>query len=112
MDDKKQWAWSRLGNDYANGPFLTREEAIADAVDSGELDVDVGHVEWIDPAEYIDVDLDTMIESTEERAHDQDGWSGDDALIEVAFRPQEQELTDSHRLPSPNEGEPVDPHHQ
>ena len=87
MDDKQQWAWSRLGNDYANGPFLTREEAIDDAMDSGEHEVHVGHVEWVDPAQFIDVDLDTMIESTEERAHDQDGWAGDDALIEVRTRP-------------------------
>jgi len=86
MNDKKQWAWSRHGNDYANGPFLTREEAIADAVDSGELDVEVGHIEWLDPAKYIDVDLDTMIDSIEERAHDQDGWTGDDALVEVRTR--------------------------
>jgi len=88
MSDQRQWAWCRPGSDYANGPFATREEAIADALDSGEHDhdVEVGHVEWLDPAAYIDVDLDTMIEATEERAHDQDGWDGDDELITVRVR--------------------------
>ena len=77
---RDQWAWS--GNHYADGPFDTRAEAIADAQRCGEDAVEVGHVEWLDPAAYVDVDLGAMIDATEERAHDQAGWDGDELIVD------------------------------
>lgn len=89
MNDKNQWAWSQPGDNYVYGPFDTRERALANALNSGESVVHLGRVEWLDIAAYVDVDLSTVIDTIEERAHDQGGWCAEGAgdMVKVRVRP-------------------------
>lgn len=84
--DDTLWTWSALGSDRAGGPFASAEEALADARDSDEVRVLLGHVEYLDPADYaFVVDADDLCERMAEAAHDTDGW--DDPEIDVRKRP-------------------------
>lgn len=86
MSGKIEWAWTSQGGDRALVPFSDRRDAWNDALLSGHNPVEIGQIERIDPADYVDVDLGTMIRSIEERARDQGGWPGDDELIRERAR--------------------------
>jgi hypothetical protein len=85
----KEWAWTDLYDEDANGPFATRELAIENAqneANDGGWDneeIIIGHAVWPDPGNYISVDIDTLLDDMDSSAGDDGCWSSDDTLFSL-----------------------------
>ena len=87
-----EWSWCYPGAEQVDGPFPTREAAIAAAVadhkeqcsEGTSITIELGHPRHADPASYVPHDMNRMLEAMDEQASDDAfGWC-DDEIFEVA----------------------------
>jgi len=87
--DKKEWAWTDLYEEDSRGPFETREIAVEDAQNAADeegwdsKEIILGHAVWPDPAKYIGVDVDALLDDMDSSAGDDGCWSNDDTLFSL-----------------------------
>lgn len=86
-----KYGWSRHHEECAHGPFDSPELAFADAAEvlreeSDEdrvVEIELGRCDFIQPASYVNADIDSVIDSMEDRVHDDVGFFYDDAVFSV-----------------------------
>jgi hypothetical protein len=90
---KVEWCWSSLGADRAHGPFPTREDCIAGARreligdeargPGAQVCISVGQVKYARPEDWVEVDLDALLETAETLAADNDFGFAEDCIFEI-----------------------------
>lgn len=93
-----RWGWMWEHADFAEGPFDSREEAIADARASMEAEqtidrVILGHVVCADPTAYLDDNLESHLERMDEAAREDTEFSEADGEIFEAREGAAEALT-------------------
>jgi len=85
--NKKEWAWRGDHSEQAHGPFASRDEAMADALQHyapiDRATIILGHVRWADPAWYVMDAVEDHLERMDEMAGDNGfGWY-DDPIFDI-----------------------------
>ena len=87
--DDRKWGWST--EDAGFGPFDSREEAIQNATDTGEVsEVAVGRCKFADPVEYLKADVDEVLENLDMRAADDEYGFWEDEIFDVDNKEEAQ----------------------
>ena len=93
MPDELKWGWMYIDAEAAHGEFDTREEAIKDAMNDKDengvvtddsFELVVGRCVYPDPTNYLDDDLDDLLERMDQRACDGDFGFWEDEIFTVA----------------------------
>src|SRR3990172_8503541 len=86
-EPEPKWGWSWEGDESAEGPYDSREDALEDARDQlekGETKkLVLGVIRHADPGDCVDDDLDSHLERMDEAARDNDFAFADDNIFEV-----------------------------
>lgn len=89
------WAWMREHDEFAHGPFKTKEEALANAKEAmqgySSKKIHIGEVEYANPALHLWDDVDRHLEEMDQSASDNGFAWCEDSIFEVKDMAKAQE---------------------